>query len=66
MGKLIVWTSYPKRTCMTLHECRICGQLIRAGQEYRDGGYGRRAHEKCVSARVDDLAGQPRWTNGGV
>jgi len=42
------WTAYPKRVCRSMHECKICGQLINLGEGYRDGGYGRRAHERCV------------------
>jgi hypothetical protein len=33
---------------MTLHQCAICGQDIVHGERYFDGGYGKRAHEKCV------------------
>jgi hypothetical protein len=36
------------RTCQTLHECRICHQPIYQGQNYYDGGYGKRGHVKCV------------------
>jgi hypothetical protein len=40
----------PKRTCRTLHCCQLCACEIRLGDEYRDGGYGRRAHEYCFQA----------------
>lgn len=42
------YTIYKLRTCMTLHQCAICGQDIVHGERYFDGGYGKRAHEKCV------------------
>ena len=47
----IDWFKYPERTCRSLHECRVCGGGIVAGQKYRDGGYGRRAHSpNCPTA----------------
>ena len=42
------WTRYPLRTCNSLHFCEICRKDITLGERYFDGGYGRRAHEKCV------------------
>ncbi len=42
------WMSYRERTCYSLHECALCGSLIRLGERYKDGGYGRRAHDDCV------------------
>lgn len=30
--------------------CAFCTHSIAAGQEYRDGGKGRRAHQDCVTA----------------
>ena len=42
------WTELPVRVCRTLHHCEICEKNINLGQVYRDGGYGRRAHETCV------------------
>ena len=44
----IDWSKYPVRKCLSLHECKICGQKILMYHTYRDGGYGRRAHVKCV------------------
>ena len=43
----IPWAKYPLRTCRSLHHCEICCGDIRMGERYRDGGYGRRAHESC-------------------
>jgi hypothetical protein len=37
----------PIRTCYTLHECCLCKGQITNGQQYHDGGYGRRAHVQC-------------------
>jgi len=39
---------YRIRTCRYLNECNLCGADITAGQEYYDGGRGRRAHMGCV------------------
>ena len=44
----IDFSKYPVRTCQSLHCCDVCGESITLGQEYRDGGYGRRAHVACV------------------
>lgn len=44
----VPWTSYPVRTCYSLHTCKVCGQPITIGQLYHDGGYGRRAHVDCL------------------
>ena len=41
------WSTYPLRTCRSLHSCEICSLPIVMGEQYRDGGYGRRAHEAC-------------------
>jgi hypothetical protein len=46
--KPIDWEKYPIRMCYTMHECRLCGGSIVNGSTYRDGGYGRRAHVRCV------------------
>ena len=43
--------SKPLRHCMTMHECCLCTETILAGQLYRDGGYGKRAHDSCVEQR---------------
>jgi hypothetical protein len=37
------------RVCRTLHECALCDKKIVQGQEYYDGGYGRRARVLCVT-----------------
>jgi hypothetical protein len=42
------WTERPLRTCRTLHHCSMCKEDITCGQQYRDGGYHKRAHEACV------------------
>lgn len=41
------YNQYPLRTCMTMHECQICGQRIDIGEEYYDGGLSRRVHKVC-------------------
>jgi hypothetical protein len=40
----------PIGTCRSLHSCTFCAQYIRAGERYRDRGYGARAHEICFQA----------------
>jgi hypothetical protein len=30
-----------------MHECCICKRTIYCGDEYFDGGYGKRAHTRC-------------------
>ena len=42
------WQKYPIRTCISLNFCEICDSNITTGQRYFDGGYGRRAHAKCI------------------
>ena len=37
----------PVRTCYSQHKCCLCKKLIKNGEQYHDGGYGRRAHTKC-------------------
>lgn len=39
---------YPLRRCQSLHECAACEGAIYYGDQYFDGGYGRRAHYECV------------------
>jgi len=46
--KEIDWKIYPIRKCYSMHECLICGDTIVLGDVYYDGGFGKRAHEKCV------------------
>ena len=49
------WSDYRLRTCRTMHECVLgpalgtCDGTIRCGEQYRDGGYGRRAHLRCAA-----------------
>jgi len=38
----------PQRTCYSMHECCLCPDTIKLGELYHDGGYGKRAHWKCV------------------
>ena len=42
---------YPKRTCRYLNHCNVCNQPILSGQEYFDGGYGRRCHVECALSK---------------
>lgn len=52
------WTDYP-----FLNSCEICGKDITSGQQYRDGGYSKRAHEECAFADVTRraLVYSSRW-----
>lgn len=43
-----LWERYPRRTCRTLHHCKLCDTHITLGEAYFDGGYGKRAHVECV------------------
>jgi hypothetical protein len=47
----IDWEKYPIRLCYTMHECSLCGGKIRSYTRYHDGGYGRRAHVRCVEQK---------------
>lgn len=51
--RAIDWAKYPIRKCYALHGCRICGKDITLYQNYYDGGYGRRAHVKCVESKAE-------------
>jgi hypothetical protein len=42
------WAKYPVRQCRYLDHCEFCGNDIKAGEMYRDGGYSRRAHVVCT------------------
>lgn len=42
------YTKYRLRTCQTLHWCELCATYIKIGEQYYDGGYGRRAHRICA------------------
>jgi hypothetical protein len=44
---------YPIRICRTMHDCEICHQEIRLGEEYYDGGYKRRAHKSCIDGEKE-------------
>jgi hypothetical protein len=52
--KNIDWQKYPRRHCVWLNTCRICKKDIISGQGYFDGGYGIRAHIKCVEKPSQD------------
>ena len=43
---------HPLRKCLSLHVCALCRAIIGIGDKYRDGGFGRRAHEVCVQATL--------------
>lgn len=43
---------YRLRICKSLHECSVCEEQIKYGEEYYDGGYGKRAHEECVNPNI--------------
>jgi hypothetical protein len=40
----------PIRLARILHVCQLCDCPIREGDEYRDGGMCKRAHEFCFQA----------------
>ena len=44
----------PLRTCLSMHECALCGQTISIGQQYRARGHNRRAHQTCLE-REDEV-----------
>lgn len=50
-------TKYPLRVCQYLNSCRICKKSILNGQQYYDGGYGRRFHKECAQGcnHKDDM-----------
>jgi hypothetical protein len=52
----------PLRRCLTMHDCFYCGQTIRLGQLYRDGGYNRRIHEDCYAKACATILKD--YTNG--
>ncbi len=43
---------YPLRVCKSLHTCEVCEESITLGEEYYDGGYGKRAHEECINPNI--------------
>lgn len=45
------WHRLPLRTCRTFHHCDVCSNAIRNGEQYRDGGFNRRAHVACGVAQ---------------
>ncbi len=52
---MLAWEKYPIRVCRWLNHCVVCCNDIVTGEQYRDGGYSRRAHVKCL--RTKDCAG---------
>ena len=49
---LAIWLRRKLRYCYSLHECELCDRPITLGQYYRDGGYGKRAHDDCVGKKI--------------
>ena len=49
MKRIIDFTKYKIRVCLTVHNCENCLSVIHPGEQYHDGGYGRRVHVKCSS-----------------
>src|SRR5258708_7173069 len=43
---------HPFQKCLLLHVWALCRAIIGIGDKYRDGGFGRRAHEVCVQATL--------------
>lgn len=54
---------YRRRRCYSSHACCLCPEEITIGQEYFDGGYGRRAHVVCIDRAARQLCG--KGTGGG-
>jgi hypothetical protein len=44
------WRKCRIRNCRYLNFCELCKRDIKAGEQYFDGGYGRRAHVECVKS----------------
>jgi len=48
---------FPTITCrLALHSCVLCGKAITQGDEYKNGGYARRAHVFCLHSTAEYLA----------
>jgi len=52
------WRKYRVRECRYLNFCELCKRDIKAGEQYFDGGYSRRAHVECVKS-AEFLAAHP-------
>ena len=48
LPSIVSLSGAPLRTCQTLRHCCLCTKDITIGQQYRDRGFQRRAHEPCV------------------
>ena len=62
MRKRKEFYEYPRRFCKYLNYCAVCNQDIKEGEEYFDGGYGRRCHVKCAPPKMEpdcDFTGEP-------
>ena len=59
------WRKYRIRECRYSNFCALCERDIKAGEQYFDGGYGRRAHVECVKS-AEFLVAHPRvmWPEG--
>ena len=44
----LILKKYKARNCCTIHHCVLCESHIICGEGYRDGGYNRRAHTRCI------------------
>ena len=55
------WKKRRLRICRWLNHCKICNKDITDGQQYRDGGYGRRAHEDCVDGLIHPTFKTHEW-----
>jgi hypothetical protein len=56
----------PLRTCKSLHECCLCDRPITYQDNYRDGGYGKRAHETCVQGSIQSARDMRADMYGGA
>lgn len=48
----LILARYRVRRCLSMHDCVLCDAGIKLGQDYHDGGDGRRAHVECVKGAL--------------
>lgn len=50
----------------SLHYCEVCCRDILIGQLYRDGGYSRRAHVRCLELPAPEPTSETARTGDAV
>ena len=50
-------------TYLQQYRCYVCGEKIRAGKRYYDGGHGFRAHKECITTNRKDIDHELTRTN---